>query len=155
MNVIIRKAVLKDYEEVEVLMEEVQNLHIELRPDVFRKTDVVLPKEEFVKNIEDEMIFVAEKDYEVVGALIFMIRSVASPHQINKKVLFIDTLVVGKKYQRQGIGTQLLDFAKERKSKLGLDSLELQVNARNVNALNMYKKSGFTQKSINMELLDK
>ena len=155
MNVIIRKAVLKDYEEVEVLMEEVQNLHIELRPDVFRKTDVVLPKEEFVKNIEDEMIFVAEKDHEVVGTLIFMIRSVASPHQINKKVLFIDTLVVGKKYQRQGIGTQLLDFAKERKSKLGLDSLELQVNARNVNALNMYKKSGFTQKSINMELLEK
>ena len=34
-----------------------------------------------------------------------------------------------------------------------LDGIELQVNARNTMAYEMYKKYGFTEKSINMELL--
>ena len=35
----------------------------------------------------------------------------------------------------------------------GSDGIELQVNARNHAAYEMYKKCGFTEKSINMELL--
>lgn len=35
-----------------------------------------------------------------------------------------------------------------------MDGIELQVNARNVTAYEMYKKCGFTEKSINMELLE-
>lgn len=34
-----------------------------------------------------------------------------------------------------------------------MDGIELQVNARNRAAYEMYKKYGFTEKSINMELL--
>lgn len=34
-----------------------------------------------------------------------------------------------------------------------LDGLELQVNSRNTAARKMYEKLGFTEKSINLELL--
>ena len=45
------------------------------------------------------------------------------------------------------------DKLKEIKEAKKLDGIELQVNARNTMAYEMYKKYGFTEKSINMELL--
>ena len=48
----------------------------------------------------------------------------------------------------------VFDFIKELKKAKNLDGIELQVNAKNYAAYEMYKKCGFTEKSINMELLD-
>jgi len=42
---------------------------------------------------------------------------------------------------------------KEIKAKKNLDGIELQVNAKNKAAYEMYCNYGFTEKSINMELL--
>ena len=42
---------------------------------------------------------------------------------------------------------------KETKAKKNLDGIELQVNAKNKAAYEMYCNYGFTEKSINMELL--
>jgi len=42
---------------------------------------------------------------------------------------------------------------KDLKKEKHFDGIELQVNAKNVAAYEMYKKCGFTEKSINMELL--
>lgn len=42
---------------------------------------------------------------------------------------------------------------KDLKKEKHFDGIELQVNAKNVAAYEMYKKYGFTEKSINMELL--
>ena len=47
-----------------------------------------------------------------------------------------------------------IEFLKNLKKEKNLDGIELQVNARNSAAYEMYKKYGFTEKSINMELLD-
>ena len=43
---------------------------------------------------------------------------------------------------------------KELKKEKDYDAIELQVNARNKGAYNMYRNYGFTEKSINMELLE-
>ena len=42
---------------------------------------------------------------------------------------------------------------KKKKEKKNLDGIELQVNAKNKAAYEMYCNYGFTEKSINMELL--
>ena len=49
--------------------------------------------------------------------------------------------------------TCLFDFLKNSQAQKGLDGIELQVNARNEAAYKMYTNYGFTNKSINMELL--
>ena len=41
---------------------------------------------------------------------------------------------------------------KQLKQEKGYDTIELQVNAKNRLAYEMYRKYGFTEKSINMEL---
>ena len=53
-------------------------------------------------------------------------------------------------------GFSAVDIHKRRKiiaKEKRCDGVELQVNARNANAKVMYEKYGFTEKSINMELL--
>ena len=52
-----------------------------------------------------------------------------------------------------GIGHHFFEMLKDLKKEKHFDGIELQVNAKNVAAYEMYKKCGFTEKSINMELL--
>ena len=47
----------------------------------------------------------------------------------------------------------LFEKVKKIKKKKNLDGIELQVNAKNKAAYEMYCNYGFTEKSINMELL--
>ena len=68
-------------------------------------------------------------------------------------MIFVDDLAVQEEYRGHGIGTKLLTAVKEKVRAEQLDGLELQVNARNTAAKRMYEKFGFTEKSINMELL--
>lgn len=62
-------------------------------------------------------------------------------------------MAVEEKYRGNGIGHDLLEFVKNIVREKNLDGLELQVNAKNVEAKKMYESYGFVEKSINMELL--
>lgn len=62
-------------------------------------------------------------------------------------------MAMDRGYRGQGIGHQFFEKAKLLKEELKLDGIELQVNAKNKAAYEMYKNYGFTEKSINMELL--
>lgn len=150
---IIRYAKNDDYEAVENIMKQVQNLHVEWRPDIYKECEVVLPEDAFKKEVEGKTCVVAECDGKVVGLLSFMLRHVESAHQVTRDVLFVDSMAVDEAFRGRGIGHDLFDFAKEIVAERKLDGLELQVNARNEKAMQMYKSYGFTEKSINMELL--
>ena len=62
-------------------------------------------------------------------------------------------MAVDEAYRGMGIGHLFFDKIKEIKAEKKLDGIELQVNAKNKAAYEMYLKCGFTEKSINMELL--
>ena len=153
MSVLIRAAEMQDYIYAEGLMKEVQQLHIAWRPDIYKPADPVYSYEYYKKLVLDKRILVAEQEGCVVGLLSFLYRHVESDKQVTRNVLFVDDLVVQKGYQGQGIGSQLLDVVKNKVQAEHLDGLELQVNACNVAARKMYEKLGFTEKSINLELL--
>ena len=80
-------------------------------------------------------------------------RHIESPIHVTRDVVFVDSMVVDREYRGKGIGHLFFDKLKEIKEAKKLDGIELQVNARNTMAYEMYKKYGFTEKSINMELL--
>ena len=102
--------------------------------------------------LKDENWYVAEADGVVVGVLELMKRHVESPAQVMKDVLFISTMAVDEKYRGKGIGHLFFEKVKWLKQEKGYDTIELQVNAKNRLAYEMYRKYGFTEKSINMEL---
>ena len=149
----IRPADRKDFDTIRNIMNQVQELHVTWRPDIYKPTEDCITLSYVEEMIEKRALFVAEKDGEVVGVMSIMLRHVESPTQVTRDVIFVDSLAVDEKHRGQGIGHAFFDFLKKWKEEIGADGIELQVNARNAKAYQMYKDYGFTEKSINMELL--
>lgn len=152
MEVIVRLPRLQDYERVSKIMDQVQQLHVEWRPDVYKPASPLITMDMFEAILKDENWYVAEADGVVVGVLELMKRHVESPAQVMKDVLFISTMAVDEKYRGKGIGHLFFEKVKRLKQEKGYDTIELQVNAKNRLVYEMYRKYGFTEKSINMEL---
>lgn len=149
----IRLAEEKDYLQVEELMKQVHDLHVVLCPNIYKPEEVVWTKEEFMELVTKEEVIVAEEDSKIVGILSYIFRIISGKVVVDRKVMFIESLAVDEKYRSRGIGRGLLDRAKEICKETECDSLELQVNAKNTRAWEIYKKYGFREKSINMELI--
>ena len=154
MNMKIRNATINDYESVIKIISQVQDMHVEWRPDIYKYNDNLITKEEFEKLVENNTFFVAENENKkIVGVLEIIFRHIESPAHVTRDVIFIDTMAVDEKYRGLGVGHKMFEFLKAMKIEKNMDGIELQVNARNRAAYEMYKKYGFTEKSINMELL--
>ena len=149
----IRPAKSADYEEVERIMKQVQKLHTVWRPDIYKPCDPVLPYEAYSKMVNSEEVLVAETDGKVVGLLTYEHRHTESVGRVKRDVLYIHAMVVDEAYRGQGIGHQFFDYMRRLAAEKNYDSIELQVNAKNRAAYEMYRNYGFREKSINMELL--
>ena len=97
--------------------------------------------------------YIAENEGNVIGILELIFRHIESPAQVTRDIVFIDTMAVDEPYRGMGVGHLFFEKVKEIKAKKRLDGIELQVNAKNQAAYEMYCNYGFTEKSINMELL--
>jgi GNAT superfamily N-acetyltransferase len=153
MDIHIRNATIDDYQSAETIMRQVQQLHIDWRPDIYRHSETVLPADIYEQALRDQTFFVAECGGHVAGIMMILYRHIESTNQVTRDVIFIDSMAVDEPYRGKGIGHAFFDFLKELKRQKGCDGIELQVNARNKAAYQMYVNCGFTEKSINMELL--
>ena len=152
MEITIRSPRLQDYGRFSDIMDEVQMLHVDWRPDIYKPASLLITKEMFEEILKGDSWYVAEADGRVVGVLELIKRHVESPSQVTRNILFISSMAVDKEYRGRGIGHKFFEKVKQIKEENGYDSIELQVNARNKMAYEMYKNYGFTEKSINMEL---
>ena len=160
MRFVFRAPQEADLAGVEKLLMQIQQLHVDMRPDIYQPMSQMLTQELWRETVERNCALVAcvcesgesKQSEQIVGYAEWMIREYQSPTHVRRKVLFVDTMVVDKDWHRKGIGGQLFDRIRQLAAELGVDGIELQVNARNQNAKQMYEHYGFTEKSINMEL---
>lgn len=153
MNIQIRSARLNDYRAAEAIMKQVQQMHVNWRPDIYQCSETVLPFALFEQAIKENAFFVAEYEEHVAGILFLAYRHIANPNQVTRTVIFIDAIAVDENYRGKGIGHAFFDFLKDVKKQKGYDGIELEVNAKNEAAYQMYTDYGFTNKSVTMELL--
>ncbi len=153
MDIIIRPVMETDYDRLSDIMDQVQKLHAEWRPDVYKDVSPLISREYFAEILKGDSWYAAEADGVVAGILELTGRHVENPSHVTKNILYIDTMAVDENYRGKGIGHKFFEMINQLKKEKGFDSIELQVNAKNVRAYEMYKKCGFTEKSINMELL--
>lgn len=154
-SVEIRLALETDYESVVKIMSQVQDMHVQWRPDIYEYNEKLFTEEIFKSIVNSGTFFVAEIKNSVVGVLEITFRHIESPAHVTRDVIFINTMAIDEGHRGKGIGHKMFEFLKDMKTEKNMDGIELQVNARNNAAYEMYKKYGFTEKSINMELLDK
>lgn len=154
MDIHIRNAKKEDYENILNIMNQVQKLHVEWRPDIYKNNGEFFSKDYFEQAVQKDTFYVAELNKNVIGILEVEYRHIESPSHVARNIVFIDTMAVDEEYRGVGVGHKFFEFIKMLKAQKHFDGIELQVNAKNTLAYEMYKKCGFTEKSINMEFND-
>lgn len=153
MKAFVRNAEMKDYEAVVNIMAQVQEMHVKWRPDIYKTNEKMIPADKFAGLLKEGTFFVAEADGIIVGIMGIALRHIENPSHVTRNVIFIDSMAVDEKYRGRGIGHLFFEKAKQIKEERHCDAVELQVNAKNKAAYEMYVKYGFKEKSINMELI--
>src|SRR3989344_5228708 len=121
---IVRQAELKDAKEI---LEIVNSLYLDIPKFVWNDFD-------FVQNqINSKEYFVIENNGMLIGAMSLRQRT----NKIN-----IETLVVKKEFQRQGIGGALIEFAKQFTKEKGVTLLHAY-SFPEYRIADFYKKKGF------------
>lgn len=152
-DLIIRKANINDLDSIINLLYQVQNVHSDLRPDLFisgsrKYTNLEL---EAILNDSLKPIFVAELNNNVVGYA-FTIITIPISHTLAPiKTLYIDDLCVDKDYRGNHIGLSLYNYTLDYAKKINCYNVTLNVWADNEDALRFYKKIGLKIQKIGME----
>lgn len=140
----IRNMVLDDYHEIDRLMAQVHQLHVNGRPDLYVDVEHIYSYDEFKEMVENEdMITVlAEEDGKVIG--ICMVSMRAKTCMVKRRTAYMDDLCVDESYRGRGIGKELFLYVKERAAEMGAERLDLMVWDFNEDARRFYEKMGMT-----------
>ena len=151
----IDRASEKDIDEILVLLNEVLEIHHNIRPDIFMEGKTKYTKEMLMEMIKDDNnpIYVAKED-EVLGYAFCKLQEVPfSTTMMPFKSLFIDDLCVDKNIRSKGVGKALFEYVKNEAKRLGCYEVTLNVWEGNDLAINFYKKMNMKIKEYQMEYI--
>jgi diamine N-acetyltransferase len=154
MNISIRNANQNDYESLLPLFRQIHELHVNIRPDLYRENSTPVAQEYFESQLADvkQAIFVATKGNEIVGFVVTKEEEVTeNPFVRARKLLVINSLCVAETERKNGIGNILLNYVIDYGKSLNVDSIELGVSEANSSAIEFYESNGMTTKSRKME----
>ena len=140
----IRTAEIKDIKFINELYKNLFETMEKLQPKYIKSA---FQDEEFIKNTiekEEAEIFVAIEEDKIKGFLLIQEQE-TPPYtcMVFHKYAYITDLIVNTEDRGKGIGTMLLNFAKEWARKRNLDYIELGVLNNNDRAIKLYKKENF------------
>ena len=110
--------------------------------------------QEYVMKIHEEdenQFFVAEFDGRLVGYILFLKQS-EFPLTTSASWASINELYVDPSFRRKGIGIKLMEQALKYLKTKGITHVRINVNAGNQAAINLYRKFGFKDHSLGMQL---
>lgn len=138
----IRDIRLDDYNNIDKLMQQVHDLHVENRPDLYKDLEHPISKSEFEKLIEnnDVISVLAEDKESVLGLCIVSIKNKSG--MLDKKIAYMDDLCVDERFRGRGIGKLLFSYVTNIAKEKGAERLDLMVWSFNNNALNFYNEIG-------------
>lgn len=153
----IRKAEEKDIPGIMELLEQVLQIHADIRPDLFipgTTKYTVCELTEILKN-EEKPIYVAVNEKEVCLGYAFcqLKEQPFSNNMVQFKSFFVDDLCVDKQARGQHIGESLFEFIKQEAKKLGCYEVTLNVWTGNTAAEKFYEKMGMKTKKRQMEYI--
>jgi len=147
MKVNIRKASVEDYDSLCSTFDEVDALHRNNLPHIFKKSDGPVREHDYYLGlISDDNVglFVAESDGDVVGFVHVIIKEAPGiPIFIQRQYVVIDNILVKSGFRNHGIGKLLMDKIQEWSIIKGVSSIELNVYEFNSSAIFFYKKCGY------------
>ncbi len=144
----IIKPKMENQEEINELGRQVHKLHVNWNPDLFLDVEQVISCKRLEELLKNDSIYVAKLNLKIVGYIILEVKEKDNGLTRKRRLMSIDTLCIDESFRRQGIGTKMLNFAKDLAKEKGCTDLYLAVNPNNKNAINMYEKFGMKIKDI-------
>ena len=152
---IIRSLTIEDFDSVNDIFMQMQYLHVEHRPDLYRKIDrpTTTKAWDYEASLEDNNMVMLGAEYEgkIVGFCIVEIRETQSKALVPCISAHIRNIAVCEDYRRMGIGKALYHEAVMRGKARGAERVDLKVYSFNDNAIEFYKSLGMTVQSYTME----
>ena len=150
----IRFAKRQDIPSLIDLLQQVGQVHHEIRPDIFRPTCQKYDEAALAELLTDKSrpIFVAEDD-SVRGYCFCILRSFEGESVMtDRRELYIDDLCVDEACRGQGIAKALYAHVTDYAKSIGCNFVTLNVWSGNDNAMKFYEKAGMTPRSVTMEM---
>ena len=144
---LIRFAKEEDLNMVNELRRQVNDLHVEGRPDVFRGgfCDELRDYLHVIWEDPEQEIVTANSGGTIRGyAVLRRFHKSESPFKLEQDYLSIEEFGVDRSCRRQGIGSAMVAFIRDLAEKEGFPRVELNMWEFNREALAFYEAAGFT-----------
>ncbi|HAL18158.1 MAG TPA: GNAT family N-acetyltransferase [Spirochaetaceae bacterium] len=141
----MRLAKKSDIDDLHRLLADMNAIHAELRPDIFKIGGIKYTKEEIGKKIAEctEPIFVYEEEGAVLGYAFCMIQEVKETNLLlAQKYVYIDDLCVDGRFRSKSIGSRLYEYVREYAKSIGANRVRLIVWEGNDKAVRFYLRQG-------------
>ena len=152
----IRFAKENELERVNELRKQVNDIHVEGKPDVFKPgfCDELRDYIYAIWNDPEQEIVVADCDGVICGfAILHHIFKPENPFMYVRDFLDIDEFCVDEAYRRQGVATEMVSFILKYAKEKGYPRLELNMWEFNDGALAFYEAAGFKTYRRYMEIM--
>ena len=142
----VRLAEEKDLPRVNEIRQQINELHVKGRPDVFRPGFCPEMRERVYAlwHSADSDVLVAERDGTICGmAAVEYLNKPESPYSKARKIYHVIELGVDEACRRQGVGRELMDFIRADAEAKGFSRIELDMWTFNEAARKFYEAIGF------------
>jgi len=152
----IRFAVKNDLEQINVLRKEVNDIHVNEKPEFFKAgfSDELRNHIYTIWNDPKQKIVVNEHNGKIYGfAILNCIIQPENPFMYERKFLSIDEFCVDKTCRKTGIATEMILFIRNYAIQKNFNRIELSVWEFNQEALIFYEAKGFSPYLRHMEMI--
>lgn len=150
----IRRANVEDISQIDRLLYQVNKIHSDARPDLFKAGAKKYSDEELrsILTEDNTPVFAAVDDNgELLGYAFCIFESPHSGAMCNVKTLYIDDLCVDETCRGQHVGSMLYEYVLDFAKRSGCYNVTLNVWSLNESARKFYEKCGLSVQKIGME----
>ena len=153
----VRFAKEEDLGRINELRRQVNDLHVQGKPEVFKPgfSQELQNHLYTIWNDPAQEIAVSEREGVIAGfAVLHRIYKPGNPFMKERDFLDIDEFCVDSAFRRQGVGTEMIAFIREWAKVKGVARIELNMWEFNQEALKFYEAVGFTTYRRYMEMTE-
>ncbi len=128
------------------LNHDVQEIHYNIEPEIFKPFDLENMEIFFQKVLENSSVtaYIAKVDGKSAGYMLLAENITAeNPFKYSYTVLHIDQICVDSEFKGKGIGKALVDFAKKYAIERQIRRIEMNYWTQNTNSGEFFRSQGF------------
>ncbi len=154
----IRRAQERDVEDILRLLVQVNMVHHNGRPDLFKGPTTKYTREELLALFRDEQrpvfVFMDEENGHVLGhAFCMFLQERGSNLMTDIKTLYIDDICVDENCRGRHVGKQLYEYVRKFAKENGCYNVTLNVWSCNESAMKFYESCGLKPYKVGMETI--